>query len=79
MNRNFKTTFSIKKRLILLLGIVAIGISGASFVLINSVVSQTVGATQDRLLSAAIASIVDKLYSEDNEISLDLPSTHFRF
>ena len=52
MNRNFKTTFSIKKRLILLLGIVALGISGASFVLINSVVSQTVGATQDRLLSA---------------------------
>ena len=77
MNRNFKTTFSIKKRLILLLGIVAIGISGASFVLINSVVSQTVGATQDRLLSAAIASIVDKLYSEDNEISLDLPYDTF--
>ena len=77
MDRKPGTTFSIKKRLILLLGCVAIGISGASYVLINSVVSQTVVATQDRLLSAAIASIVDNLYSEDGEVSLDLPYDTF--
>ena len=61
----------------LLLGTVALGISAASFALIYTVVSQTVGATQDRLLSAAIASIVDKLYTEDKEFSLDLPYDTF--
>ena len=77
MNNNLKTTFSIKKRLILLLGMVALGISAASYALIYTVVAQTVSATQDRLLSAAIASIVDKLYAEGKEISLDLPYDTF--
>ena len=79
MNKILKTPFSIKKRLILLLGLVAIGISALSYALIYSVVAQTVTATQDRLLSAAIASIVDKLYAEDKEISLDLPYDTFSF
>ena len=56
---------------------VALGISAASYALIYTVVAQTVSATQDRLLSAAIASIVDKLYAEGKEISLDLPYDTF--
>ena len=61
----------------LLLGTVALGLSAASYALIYTVVSQTVSATQDRLLSAAIASIVDKLYTEGTEFSLDLPYDTF--
>ena len=77
MDRKPGTTFSIKKRLILLLGCVAIGISGASYLLINSVVSQTAVANRTDFCQQQIASIVDNLYSEDGEVSLDLPYDTF--
>ena len=66
----FKTT-SIRNRLLVQLGLVAFVISLFLFVVVRLALVQAVTATQDRLLAAAVSSVVDKIYVVDNIVSLD--------
>lgn len=68
---------SIRNRLLLQLGAVALIISISLFLLVRQVIVQAVTATQDGLLDAAVQSIVDKITVIDNAVSLDLPYDTF--
>ena len=71
-----KTT-SIRNRLLIQLGLVAVVISLFLFLVVRLALVQAVTATQDRLLAAAVSSVVDKIYVVDNMVSLDLPYDTF--
>ena len=61
-----KNSFSIRNRLLLQLGILAFAISLSLFLLVRLVILQTVTVTQDGLLTAALQSVVDKIYVLDD-------------
>ena len=75
--RQKKNSFSIRNRLLLQLGILAFAISLSLFLLVRLVILQTVTVTQDGLLTAALQSVVDKIYVLDNVVSVDLPYDTF--
>ena len=68
---------SIKQRLVLQLGIVSILIAFSLFFLIKNITNQVMTTTQDRLLTASLNSIIDKFYTSNKDISLDLPYDTF--
>jgi len=68
---------SIKQRLVLQLGIVTILIAFSLFFLIKNITNQIMTTTQDRLLTASLNSIIDKFYTSNKDISLDLPYDTF--
>jgi len=68
---------SIKQRLVLQLGIVTILIAFSLFFLIKNITNQVMTTTQDRLLTASLNSIIDKFYTSNKDISLDLPYDTF--
>ena len=68
---------SIRNRLLLQSGFVAIIISTFLFLIVRLVLAQAVTATQDGLLSAAVNSLVDNIYLIDSKVSLDLPYDTF--
>ena len=70
-------TISIRNRLLIQLGLVAVVISLFLFLVVRLALVQAVTATQDRLLAAAVGSVVDKIYVVDNIVSLDLPYDTF--
>ena len=75
--RQKKNSFSIRNRLLLQLGILAFAISLSLFLLVRLVILQTVTVTQDGLLTAALQSVVDKIYVLDDVVSVDLPYDTF--
>ena len=75
--RQKKNSFSIRNRLLLQLGVLAVAISLSLFLLVRLVILQTVTVTQDGLLTAALQSVVDKIYVLDNVVSVDLPYDTF--
>ena len=68
---------SIKQRLVLQLGIVTILIAFSLFFLLKNITNQIMTTTQDRLLTASLNSIIDKFYTSNKDISLDLPYDTF--
>ena len=68
---------SIKQRLVLQLVIVSILIAFSLFFLIKNITNQVMTTTQDRLLTASLNSIIDKFYTSNKDISLDLPYDTF--
>lgn len=68
---------SIKQRLVLQLGIVTILIAFSLFFLLKNITNQVMTTTQDRLLTASLNSIIDKFYTSNKDISLDLPYDTF--
>ena len=58
-------TISIRNRLLIQLGLVAVVISLFLFLVVRLALVQAVTATQDRLLAAAVGSVVDKIYVID--------------
>ena len=68
---------SIKQRLVIQLGIVTILIAFSLFFLIKNITNQIMTTTQDRLLTASLNSIIDKFYTSNKDISLDLPYDTF--
>ena len=71
------SNLSIKQRLVLQLGIVSILIALSLFFLIKNIINQVMLTTQDRLLTASLNSIIDKFYTSNNDVSLDLPYDTF--
>ncbi len=74
---NKKLNLSIRNRLLIQLGCVAFAISLCLFLITRIVVLQAITATQDGLLTAAIQSVIDKIYVVENSVSVDLPYDTF--
>ena len=74
---NIATKISIKNRLLIQFGLATIVISVILYLLIKSIINHVIISTQDKLLSAAVNSISEKIYVDKNELSLDLPYDTF--
>ena len=72
-----KSHFSIRNRLLFQLGGVTFAISLSIFLVVRLVVVQAVTATQDGLLEVAVQSVTDKIFTVDEEVSVDLPYDTF--
>lgn len=75
--RQPKLPASIRNRLLIQLGAVTFAISIGLFLLVRLVIIQTVTVTQDGLLTAALQSVVDKIYVIDQAVTVDLPYDTF--
>ena len=77
MNFLNKYNFSLRNRLIIQLTILASFLSIIMFFGIRYLIGQTITATQDGLLNAAVASIENNIRNEKNDIFIDLPYETF--
>ena len=77
MNATNKYSFSLRNRLVIQLVLLASFLSIIMFLGIRYLIGETVTATQDGLLNAAIASVENNIRNEKNDIFVDLPYETF--
>ena len=77
MNATKKYSFSLRNRLVIQLVLLASFLSIIMFLGIRYLIGETVTATQDGLLNAAIASVENNIRNEKNDIFVDLPYETF--
>ena len=77
MNATNKYSFSLRNRLVIQLVLLASFLSIIMFLGIRYLIGETVTATQDGLLNAAIASVENNIRNENNDIFVDLPYETF--
>jgi len=77
MNATNKYSFSLRNRLVIQLVVLASFLSIIMFLGIRYLIGETVTATQDGLLNAAIASVENNIRNEKNDIFVDLPYETF--
>ena len=77
MNATKKYSFSLRNRLVIQLVVLASFLSIIMFLGIRYLIGETVTATQDGLLNAAIASVENNIRNEKNDIFVDLPYETF--
>ena len=77
MNAIKKYSFSLRNRLVIQLVVLASFLSIIMFLGIRYLIGETVTATQDGLLNAAIASVENNIRNEKNDIFVDLPYETF--
>ena len=73
MNATNKYRFSLRNRLVIQLVLLASFLSIIMLLGIRYLIGETVTATQDGLLNAAIASVENNIRNEKNDIFVDLP------